>query len=192
MMNKQLHKSLFLGMGALMLTVPPLVFAIDGTPSLTATLTSTIEAGTCNAQIKDKNGAAASIIGFGDVFKSDLERKTRKENFQLSFSGCSGVHGALVNTQIAASCSGTSGNGNSYPNAGGTSAATAVEIWNGQPDSGTEFNCNTRSTAQDIAISGGTKDVAMSARMVIASGKTINDVSAGTFQAPITFVITYR
>jgi len=191
-MSKQLPQSLFMGLGALMLTVSPSLFAIDGTQSLQATLTSTIEAGTCNAQIKDKNGAPASTIGFGDVFKSDLERKTRIENFQLSFSECSGVHGALVSTQIAASCSGTSGTGNSYPNAGGTSAATAVEIWNGQPGSGTEFNCNTRTTAQDIAISGDSKDLNMSARMVIASGKTLQDVSAGTFQAPVTFVVTYR
>ena len=191
-MNKQSNKSLLLSIALLMLPMSLSVFAIDGTPSLTATLTSTIEAGTCNARIKDNTGATTSTISFGDVFKSDLERKTRKEDFQLSFSECSGVHGALVSTQIAGSCSGASSDGTSYPNAGGTSTGAAVEIWNGQPDAGTEFSCNTRTTAQDISISGGSKDVSMSARMVVAKGRAASDITAGTFQSPVTFVITYR
>jgi len=168
-------------------------YAITGTDSVTATFTSTVEAGTCNAQIKDSAGAATSTISFGDVFKSDLQTKARVENFKLAFSGCSGVKSAMVSTQISGGgCSGLNGNGTSYPNYTGTAAATAVEIWRGLPDSGTEFSCKDRSIPQELAISGSTLDVAMNARMVIGNERSIDEVTAGTFQVPITFVITYK
>ncbi|MCE0826493.1 fimbrial protein [Buttiauxella sp. A2-C2_NF] len=167
-------------------------YAITGTDSVSATFTSTVEAGTCNAQIKDSAGAATSTISFGDVFKSDLSTKARVENFKLAFSGCSGVKSAMVSTQISGGCSGPSSDGTSYPNVGGTAEATAVEIWRGLPDSGTEFSCKDRSIPQELAISGSTLDVAMNARMVIANERSIDNVTAGTFQIPITFVITYK
>lgn len=173
------------------LTLAP-VLALGDTNSVSATFTSTIEAGTCTTQVKNSVGAAATDIGFGDVFKSDLEAKSQKENFVITFSGCSGVRGALVNTQISGGCSGESTDGDSYPNSGGSSAATAVEIWNGEPDIGTEFSCNTRTVPQDISISSDSEDLNMTARMVLAKGKTVSDVTAGTFLSPVTFVITYR
>ena len=45
---------------------------ITGTTSVQATFTSTIEAGTCTAQIQSAGGQAISTLAFGDVFKSEL------------------------------------------------------------------------------------------------------------------------
>jgi len=166
--------------------------AITGTSSVSATFTSTIEAGTCNLQVKNGAGVATSVVEFGAVFKSDLENKSRTENFSLAFSQCSGVTTAVVGTEISGGCSGPSSDGDSFPNSGGTAAATAVEIWKNSPDSGTQFSCINRATTQNIGIASASVDVPMTARMVVANGRTIADVTAGSFISPITFVVTYQ
>lgn len=174
------------------MTLASMHHAFAATDPLTVQFTSTIEAGTCNAQLKDNTGVATSTIDFGDVFKTDLSNKARKVDFKLSFTGCSGVRSALINTQITGGCSGPNGDGDSYANSGGTAAAVAVELWNGQPDSGTQFSCKSRSTQQEIPVSGQTQDLDLSARMVIANQQSISDVTAGSFLSTVTFVITYR
>ena len=65
--------------------------AITGTTSVQATFTSTIEAGTCNAEIQDASGAPISILPFGDVFKSDLVSQNRTGAFKIAFTNCAGV-----------------------------------------------------------------------------------------------------
>lgn len=84
--------------------------AVELTPTenLTATFTSTIEAGTCAAQIQDSSGTPTSAINFNDVYKSELKQKSKIQPFKLVFSDCSGVKSAEITANpTAGACSGT-------------------------------------------------------------------------------------
>jgi type 1 fimbria pilin len=85
----------FLGgvVGTLLFSAPSFA-EITGTSSVSATFTSTIEAGTCTAQIQNASGQPMSTLNFGDVFKSDLVNQSRSEPFKVAFSDCSGVKSA--------------------------------------------------------------------------------------------------
>lgn len=163
--------------------------AITGTSSVQATFTTTIEAGTCTAQVQDASGQPISTLAFGDVFKSDLVAKTRSEAFKIAFSGCAGVKSATVQATkgTGGSCSGAALTGDSF--AGGHE--TGFEIWKGVADTGTLLSCKT-TPVQNVSITSATAKVDMAARIVIASGKTIADVTTGDVSAPVTFVVTYQ
>ncbi|WP_148243740.1 fimbrial protein [Enterobacter asburiae] len=163
--------------------------AITGTTSVQATFTSTIEAGTCTAQIQNAGGQPISTLAFGDVFKSDLVAKSRSEPFKIAFSGCAGVKNASVQAipGSGGGCSGTSANGDSFA----AGHATGFEVWKDTAESGTLLSCSTKPT-QNIVISSSTTIVDMAARIVLAKGKNIADVTPGDASAPVTFVITYQ
>ncbi|EGQ5284721.1 fimbrial protein [Enterobacter hormaechei] len=162
--------------------------AITGTSSVKATFTSTIEAGTCTAQIQDASGKVITTLPFGDVYKSDLTAKSRSEPFKIAFSGCAGVKSATVKAQkgTGGKCSGTTP-GDSF-DAGN---ATAFEVWKGTAGSGTLLSCNTPAN-QNVTISSGAAKLDLAARIVIAKDKVIGDVTTGNVSAPVTFVVTYQ
>lgn len=60
--------------------------AITGTPSAKLTVQSTITAGTCTAKVTNSAGADATEVNFGDVYKADLENKSRVEPLKISFT----------------------------------------------------------------------------------------------------------
>lgn len=163
--------------------------AITGTTSVKATFTSTIEAGTCTAQIQNASGTAISTLSFGDVYKSDLSAQSRSEPFKIVFSGCAGVKSASVETTkgTGGNCSGDAKDGDSF-DAGN---AAAFEVWKGTAGSGTLLSCKTTST-QNVTISSGTGNLDLAARIVVAKGKTISNVTTGNVSAPVTFVVTYQ
>lgn len=162
---------------------------ITGTTSIQATFTSTIEAGTCTAQVQSAGGQAISTLAFGDVFKSDLVAQSRSEAFKIAFSDCVGVKSASIQATSGSGggCSGPDSDGDSF-SAGN---ATGFEIWKGEAGAGTLLSCNTK-PAQNITISDTSVDVAMNARIVIAKAHTISDVTAGNVSAPVTFLVTYQ
>lgn len=160
--------------------------AITGTSSVKATFTSTIEAGTCTAQIQDASSKAISTLPFGDVFKSDLVAQSRSEPFKIAFSGCAGVKTATVTVQKK-SCSGANADGDSF--AAGN--ATAFEVWKGTAGNGTLLSCNTP-TDQKVTISSGAAKLDLAARIVLAKGQTIDKVTTGNISVPVTFVVTYQ
>ncbi|EOZ9387644.1 fimbrial protein [Enterobacter bugandensis] len=163
--------------------------AITGTTSVQATFTSTIEAGTCNAEIQDASGAPISILPFGDVFKSDLVSQNRTGAFKIAFTNCAGVKNASVQATPGAggACTGNAKNGNSY--AAGHNVG--FEIWKGSVDSGSLLNCATAPTSI-VNLSNGAGKFEMDARIVIAKDKTISDVTTGSVSAPVTFIVTYQ
>lgn len=162
---------------------------ITGTTSVQATFTSTIEAGTCTAQIQNAGGQAISTLAFGDVFKSDLVAQSRSETFKIAFSDCVGVKSARIQATSGSGggCSGPDSDGDSF-SAGN---ATGFEIWKGEAGAGTLLSCNSK-PAQSITISDSNVDVEMKARIVIAKTRTISDVTAGNVSAPVTFLVTYQ
>nr|WP_152083485.1 fimbrial protein [Enterobacter oligotrophicus] len=163
--------------------------AITGTPSVQATFTTTVEAGTCTAQLQNAGGQPISTLAFGDVFKSDLIAQSRSEPFKIAFSGCAGVRSASVEATAGSggTCSGDAHTGDSFD----ASNATAFEVWKGTAGSGTLMSCNTK-PVQNVTISGGTANFNMAARIVIAKDKAIADVTTGDVSAPVTFVVTYQ
>ncbi|MBX8461525.1 fimbrial protein [Enterobacter sp. RIT637] len=165
--------------------------AITGTDSVKMTFETTVTSGTCTAKLVNGAGTETTEIGFGDVFKSDLQNKTRVEPLKITFSNCSGVSKATVSAAKGSggACTGSpTANGDSY--SGGL--ATGFEIWSGVVDTGLLMSCNTPPSAQDVTISAeGTGEFPMSSRIVIAKDKTINDVDAGAVTAPVTFTIAY-
>lgn len=166
----------------------PLALALTPTPSLMATFTSTVEAGTCDAQIQDATGKVTSNIDFGDIYKSDLANKNSVQDFNIVLTNCAGTQSANITTEITSGCA-----ADSFPNDGGTSLNAEVEIWKGEPDTGTQFSCkNSSTTSQSLDLSSKSGNMTMSARMIIAPGKTLDDVTAGNFTSPVTFVITYQ
>ncbi|WP_221345989.1 fimbrial protein [Enterobacter cloacae] len=170
---------------AMTATLPSVALStITGTTSVEATFTSTIEAGTCNAEIQDAGGAPISILPFGDVFKSDLVSKNRRGAFKIAFTNCAGVKNAAIQATPGA---GGSCTGNAY--AAGHNVG--FEIWKGTVDSGSLLNCATAPTSL-VNLSNGTGKFEMDARIVIAQDKTISDVTTGSVSAPVTFIVTYQ
>lgn len=175
--------------GTLLLSAP--AFAITGTDSVSAHFTTTIEAGTCTAEIQNANGQVVSVLGFGDVFKSDLVSQSRTVPFKIAFSNCAGVKSAELKIQAGTGggCSGPNSDGDSF--ASGNS--TAFEVWKGDADSGTLLSCNqTVTQTQTVTISDSAQDVDLTSRIVIAKSKTIANVTEGSVSAPVTFVVTYQ
>lgn len=158
--------------------------AITGTTSLRATFISTIEAGTCTAQVQDVTGKPVSTLAFGDVYKSDLTAKSRSEPFSVAFTACLGVKSATVQVQkgTGGSCAG---------DAFDASHAAAFEVWHGTAGGGTLLSCNAPAN-QSVTISSGAGKLDLAARIVIANGKAISDVTTGNVSAPVTLVVTYQ
>ncbi|EAO6409103.1 fimbrial protein [Salmonella enterica subsp. salamae] len=168
--------------------------AITETKSVQMKFTSTVVTGTCTAQLVNSAGAAASEIPFGDVFRSDLTRKSRVEPLKIKFSNCSGVATAKVFAQPGAgnNCSGGESNDASF--SGGLNSGVGFEVWSGSVDTGVLLNCGSAgnpATTQDVTIANGTGELSMNSRIVLASGKTADQVALGTVSAPVTFVVTY-
>lgn len=163
--------------------------AIDGTPNVQATFTSTIQAGTCTAQIQSAGGQPISTLAFGDVFKSDLATQSRSEPFKIVFSGCAGVKSASMTAMPGSGggCTGSGADGDSFS----AGRATGFEVWKGLAASGTLMSCKTK-PVQTVTIDNATASVDMAARIVIAKGRTITDVTTGDVSAPVTFVVTYQ
>lgn len=164
--------------------------AITGTESVSATFTSTIEVGTCSAQIQDSTGKTVTELGFGDVFKSDLVNKSRTVPFKIAFTNCAGVKSAQfkAGAGTGGGCSGGNSQGDSF--AGGNS--TGFEVWKGDAETGTLMSCQPTSGNQTVLISGSSQDVELTSRIVIADGETISQVTAGAASAPVTFTVSYQ
>lgn len=160
---------------------------ISGTSSLTATFETNVVPGTCTAEIQDSTGNASTEINFGDVFQSDLTAKSRIEAFKLNFSNCSGVKSATVQATPGAGTSCSTGSSDKF----GSTHGTAFEVWKGLADTGTVLNCTTQPT-QNVTISSGSGSLDMNARIVIADGKTIADVTPGAVTSLVTFMVTYQ
>lgn len=160
----------------------------DGTASVKATFTSTVEAGTCTAVIQNDSGATITALDFGNVYKSDLTAQSRVEPLKIAFTQCVGVASASVQaTPTSGGCSGSSSNGNSFPAGNGV----AFEVWNGTAGTGTLMDCN-KKPAQTVKMTSGSGTLGMNSRIVIASGRTIADVTTGAVSSSVTFLITYQ
>lgn len=161
--------------------------AISGTDSVQMTFTSTVTTGTCKAIVVNGSGKNVSTIGYGEVYKSDLNKKVMP--LSITFSNCSGVTTAEVEAKAGTggTCSGDNVDGDSY--AAGLN--TAFEIWGGEADTGVRLSCKTPPAAQEVTITDGAGTYPMTSRIMVANGKTLSDVTPGNVTAPVTFVVTY-
>ncbi|MCV5215484.1 fimbrial protein, partial [Escherichia coli] len=80
----------------------------------------------------------------------------------------------------------------------GGSSRAAVEVWTTTTPGGSgseQFSCVQRNVINvDLSNASTTQpyDFDLSARMIIADGRTVNDVLPGSFLSPTTFTITYQ
>lgn len=176
------------------------LYAADDKNPLRLDIKTTVQIGTCKAELQNTGGSLITSIAFGNVYKSELANKLKVQNFQLAFTNCVGLvrkqAKMTLEPTVPAGCAGPSANSANFANSlTGGSAASSVEVWMEQPDSGTALHCFNK-PEQTINLSTATgatsKIVPLSARMAIAPGQTLADVTAGAFSTRATFVITYE
>ncbi|HAN6152980.1 TPA: fimbrial protein [Escherichia coli] len=179
--------------------------ALAGTTSATLTVDSIVTMGTCTAQLLDSNDKEISQVAIGDVYISELRNETNKKAFKIRFSGCAGLpqKKALVKlTPRGIGCGGYNANSAGFVNAkngAGAAGRVAVEVWstqNAEIEAGSEiFNCFSPAD-KTVNLSSVTAtqhfDYDLSAKMVVAEGRQLSDVTPGEFLSPATFTISYQ
>lgn len=152
--------------------------------------TSSVVAGTCQAQLKTSGGAILTdgTLAFGDVYKSQVQQGTAWQNFSVSFSQCQGVSSATVQASPGANglCSGVSFGG------AGDLTGVAAEIYRDADGGGTQLNCSDTLNSTQTVDPNTTAEMPFSTRLVIAPGKTRADLHSGSFSAPVTFTVNYQ
>ena len=173
------------------------------TDSVKLNVKTTVEMGTCTASLVDDNDQTISVVAFGDVYISEIDKKLKIKTFKLQFKNCAGIPGkkALINLTKRATCEGTSNDGAGFANGStgtGKASAVVVEVWDTSvPATGSAapFSCAAPANKEVIiasATGNNVVDYPMSARLVVDKDKTVSDVTAGTFSAPATFTVTYN
>lgn len=162
--------------------------AIDGTDSLEMTFNAELTNTTCTAQIVDAQGNPTNTIDYGEVYKSEIDAKSRIVPFKIVYSACSGVYDVEIdlNPGAGGACS-----GESYV-ALPTTSGVAFEIWLYNVKDGTQLTCSSKYMMIPYSLATGSGEQKFESRIVVADGKTIGEVVSGTVSAPITFVVTYN
>ncbi|WP_252493667.1 fimbrial protein, partial [Escherichia coli] len=136
---------------------------------------------------------------------SELRNETNKKAFKIRSSGCAGLpqKKALVKlTPRGIGCGGYNANSAGFANAkngAGAAGRVAVEVWttkNAEIEAGNEiFNCFSPAE-KTVNLSSVTAtqhfDYDLSAKMVVAEGRQLSDVTPGEFLSPATFTISYQ
>ncbi|HCM1914417.1 TPA: fimbrial protein [Salmonella enterica subsp. salamae serovar 28:r:e,n,z15] len=165
---------------------------ITGTDSAEMTFEAEVTSTTCSAQIVDAQGSPTNTIDYGQVFKSEIEQKSRTVPFNIVFNNCSGVDSVEINTKPGAggACSGDNSDGESF--AAGHNAA--FELWSGDIADNFQLTCSKKYYSGPVTIdhTTGVLSLPFTSRIVVAKGKDIADVTAGAASAPVTFLLTYR
>ncbi|ECE5744118.1 fimbrial protein [Salmonella enterica subsp. salamae] len=169
--------------------------AIDGTDSVEMTFQAELTNTTCTAQITDAQGTPTNTINYGEVYKSEIAAKSRVVPFKIKFSACSGVDYVNFDTNPGAggTCSGgTSGNAYTAATADGSDSNAAFELWLYGLDEGVQLNCGSPFSLMNMSVRGSYAEYDIDSRLVLASGKSVSDVTNGDVSAPVTFVLTYQ
>ncbi|EJF4694530.1 fimbrial protein [Salmonella enterica] len=169
--------------------------AIDGTDSVEMTFQAELTNTTCTAQITDAQGTPTNTINYGEVYKSEIAAKSRVVPFKIKFSACSGVDYVNFDTNPGAggTCSGgTSGNAYTAATADGSDSNAAFELWLYGLDEGVQLNCGSPLSLMNMSVRGSYAEYDIDSRLVLASGKSVSDVTNGDVSAPVTFVLTYQ
>ena len=178
--------------------------ALAGTTSASLTVDSIVTMGTCTAQLLDTDDTEISQVAIGDVYISELRNETNKKAFKIRFSGCAGLpeRKALVKlTPRGIGCGGLYANAAGFANkntGAGAAGRVSVEVWTTKDAEGTGseiFNCfRPANKTVDLSTVTATEpyDYDLSAKMVVAEGRQLQDVILGEFLSPATFTITYQ
>ncbi|HCL5257371.1 TPA: fimbrial protein [Salmonella enterica] len=169
--------------------------AIDGTDSVEMTFQAELTSTTCTAQIVDAQGVSTNIINYGEVYKSEIAAKSRVVPFKIKFSACSGVDYVNFDTNPGAggTCSGgTSGNAYTAATADHSDSNAAFELWLYGVDEGVQLNCGSPFSLMNMSVTKGEAEYDIDSRIVLASGKSVSDVTNGDVSAPVTFVLSYE
>ena len=181
-------------------------FTYASTTSSSLTVNRNLTMGTCSAKVMDTSDNVINTVDIGNVYISELAAKSKVKPFKIRFSDCAGLPGKsaqLVLSPRNIGCAGGMSNTAGFANKlnstteGGSSRA-AVEVWTTTTPGGNDsqqFSCVQRNVINvDLSSASTTQpyDFDLSARMIIADGRTVNDVLPGSFLSPTTFTITYQ
>lgn len=169
--------------------------AIEGTDSVEMTFQAELTNTTCTAQILDAQDTPTDTISYGEVYKSEIAAKSRVVPFKIKFSACSGVDYVDLDTAPGAggTCSGgASGNAYTAATVDGSDSNAAFELWSGDVDDGVQLNCGSPFSLISKSVTMGNAQYDISSRIVLASGKSVSDVTNGDVSAPVTFILTYQ
>ncbi|EAM8011828.1 fimbrial protein StaE [Salmonella enterica subsp. enterica] len=175
----------------------------DGTNSLDLTVNANITAGTCSASVVEGD-TITDTIAFGNVYISEVYAKSKIKPFKLRFSDCVGLKDKKAKFRLApnnVACPGSSGTDGQFANASTSTtkaAMVAMEVWTTETPGGTgavKLHCWSK-PEQTVDLSGASVttpvDFPLSAMMVVQSGGTLQNMTAGDFYSPTTFTITYQ
>ncbi|MFI0642792.1 fimbrial protein [Escherichia coli] len=178
--------------------------ALAGTTSASLTVDSIVTMGTCIAQLLDTNDTEISQVAFGDVYISELRNETNKKAFKIRFSGCAGLpeRKALVKlTPRGIGCGGLYASAAGFANknnGAGAAGRVSVEVWTTKDAEGPGseiFNCfhpANKTVVLSTVTATEPYDYDLSAKMVVAEGRRLQDITPGEFLSPATFTITYQ
>ncbi|HBA5911571.1 fimbrial protein [Escherichia coli] len=181
-------------------------FTYASTTSASLTVNSNLTMGTCSAKVMDTSDNVIDTVDIGNVYISELSAKSKIKPFKIRFSDCAGLPGKkaqlVLSPKTGVGCAGgmsnTAGFANSIASADGGSSRAAVEVWTTTTPEGSgsqQFSCVQRNVIDvDLSNASTTQpyDFDLSARMIIADGRSVNDVRPGSFLSPTTFTITYQ
>lgn len=151
--------------------------------------TSTVVAGTCQAQLTTRDGAILTdgTLAFGDVYKSSAAGD-RLAELLCQLQPLSGVGSATVQASAGANglCNGVTFGG------AGDLTGVAAEIYRDADGGGAQLNCSDTMSSTQTVDPNTTADMPFSTRLVVAPGKTQSDLHSGSFSAPVTFTVNYQ
>lgn len=176
------------------------------TTSASLTVNSNLTMGTCSAKVMDTSNTEINTVAFNNVYISELAAKSKVQPFKIRFSDCAGLPGKSAQLVLAPrniGCAGATSNTAGFANklnstTDGGSSRAAVEVWTTTTPGGSgseQFSCVQRNVINVNLSNASTTqpyDFDLSARMIIADGRTVNDVLPGSFLSPTTFTITYQ
>lgn len=179
--------------------------AYAGTTSASLTVNSNLTMGTCSAKILDTSDTVTDTVAFNNVYISELAAKSKVQPFKIRFSDCAGLPGKVLNSYwhpkvsvaLVACLTLPALQINLTPPPKVVQAEQLSKYGRLRPrGSGSkQFSCIQRNVANvDLSNASTTQpyDFDLSARMILAEGRTVNDALPGSFLSPTTFTITYQ
>ncbi|WP_336284394.1 fimbrial protein [Citrobacter arsenatis] len=195
-MNKLVFTLLFLLIGILQ----PIFAWADNPFSSTGTFSANIIAGTCTATVIAANGASGNSIDLGEIYLSEIVKKTDVIPFSLKFSGCLGVAKIAI-SNLAGQCSGSAATDSSFGNqlmGADASVGVGLDIWGNDVNSGTLFDCHNPKDNNVVITLAPTPVINpvdyiqnMHAQLVESSDASVS-LAAGDFSAAVSFTVTYE
>lgn len=143
--------------------------------------------GICKVIVVNGDGKNVSIIGYGEIYKLDFNKKVML--LSIVFSNCFGVIIVEVEVKVGIGgiCFGDNLDGDFYV----VGLNIVFEIWGGDVDMGVKLFCKMLLVVQEVIIINGVGIYLMMLCIVVVNGKSLSDVIVGDVMVLVIFVVIY-